>query len=199
MERLLAIWCPGILEEQEHGREARVFGAVVAALEAFATRVDPVRPGVCAVPTRGPSRYFGGDEALARMAAEAVAGGMAAEAVAGPSAGVGVADGLFAAVLAARAAVGAGPVIVPAGETPSFLVPWPVSTLDRPELADLLVRLGVRTLGAVRGAAGPPGARPFRSRRCPLPAGGPGDRRGVARVPPVLPRASAPDRPGPPW
>ena len=74
MQRLLAIWCPGILEEQEHGREARAFGAVVAALEAFATRVDPVRPGVCAVPTRGPSRYFGGDEVLARMAAEAVAG-----------------------------------------------------------------------------------------------------------------------------
>ena len=77
MQRLLVVWCPGILEEQEHGREARVFGAVVAALEAFATRVDPVRPGVCAVPTRGPSRYFGGDEVLARMAAEAVAGAVA--------------------------------------------------------------------------------------------------------------------------
>ena len=152
MERLLAIWCPGILEEQEHGREARVFGAVVAALEAFATRVDPVRPGVCAVPTRGPSRYFGGDEALARMATEAVAGGVAG---AGPSAGVGVADGLFAAVLAARAALGARPVIVPAGETPSFLLPWPVSTLDRPELADLLVRLGIRTLGAFAALPGP--------------------------------------------
>ena len=146
MERLLVIWCPGILEEQDHGREARVFDAVVAALEVFAARVDPVRPGVCAVPTRGPSRYFGGDEVLARMAGEAVAG-LAAGAVAGPAAGVGVADGLFAAVLAARVAVGAGPVIVPPGETPSFLVPWPVATLDRPELADLLVRLGVHTLG----------------------------------------------------
>ncbi len=60
MQRLLAIWCPGLLEEHERGREARAFGAVVSALEAFATRVDPVRPGVCAVPTLGPSRYFGG-------------------------------------------------------------------------------------------------------------------------------------------
>ncbi|HLN42549.1 MAG TPA: hypothetical protein VK215_08840, partial [Acidimicrobiales bacterium] len=132
MERLLVVWCPGILEEQEHGREARVFGAVVAALEAFATHVDPVRPGVCAVPTRGPSRYFGGDEVLARMAADAVARETAADAVARETAadavaretaadavGVGVADGLFAAVLAARAALGRGPVIVPAGETPS--------------------------------------------------------------------------------
>ena len=154
MERLLAIWCPGILEEQERGREARLFGTVVAALEAFATRVDPVRPGVCAVPTRGPSRYFGGDEALARMAADVVAGPMTGVGVAGPMAGVGVADGLFAAVLAARAALGTGPVIVPAGETPSFLVPWPLSTLDRPELADLLARLGVRTLGAFAALPG---------------------------------------------
>jgi protein ImuB len=176
VERLLAIWCPGILEEQEQGREARVFGEVVAALEAFATRVDPVRPGVCAVPTRGPSRYFGGDEVLARMAAEAVAGVGAAEAVAevgaaeavagvgaaeavagvgAAEAGVGIADGLFAAVLAARAALGAGSVIVPPGGTPSFLGPWPVAALDRPELADLLVRLGIHTLGGFAALPGP--------------------------------------------
>src|ERR1019366_714483 len=50
---------------------------------------------------------------------EAVAG--VGPAGVGP-AGVGVADGLFAAVLAARAALsGDGPVIVPPGETPFFL------------------------------------------------------------------------------
>jgi len=166
VQRLLVIWCPGILEEREHGREARMFGAVVGALQAFATRVDPVRPGVCAVPTRGPSRYFGGDEVLAHMATEAVAGAVATEAVAravspyavgtaAQPAGIGVADGLFAGVLAARAALGRGPVIVPPGETPSFLVPWPVDSLDRPELADLLVRLGVRTLGGFAALPGP--------------------------------------------
>ncbi len=151
MQRLLAVWCPGILEEQEHGREARVFGAVVAALAALATHVDPVRPGVCAVRTRGPSRYFGGDEALARLAAEALSGALAG----GHPGGVGVADGLFAAVLAARRALGAGPVIVAPGETPAFLAPWPVAVLDRPELADLLVRLGVRTLGGFAALPGP--------------------------------------------
>ncbi len=126
MERLLAVWCPGILEENEQGREARVFGATVAALETFATRVDPVRPGVCAVPTRGPSRYFGGDEVLARMAADAVAGVMAGV-MAGQSAGVGVADGLFAAVLAARAALGGRTVDRPCRGDP--LLPRPVAAV----------------------------------------------------------------------
>ena len=142
MERLLVVWCPRLLQEEEHGRQARAFSRVVADLGEFATRVDPVRPGVCAVPTRGPSRYFGGDEALARLATRA------AEAEAP---GVGVADGLFAATLAARSALevvpGKGPVVVPPEQTPAFLAPWPATVLDRPELADLLHRLGIRTLG----------------------------------------------------
>ncbi len=142
MERLLVVWCPRLLHEEEHGREARAFGQVVAALGEFAARVDPVRPGVCAVPTRGPSRYFGGDEAVARLATRAAQA---------ESPGVGVADGLFAATLAARSALevepGGAPVVVPPGRTPDFLAPWPVAALDQPELADLLVRLGIRTLG----------------------------------------------------
>ena len=147
MERLLVVWCPHLLQEQEHGREARAFGRVVAALEELAARVDPVRPGVCAVPTRGPSRYFGGDDALARLVAGTLEGSFPeAEAP-----GVGVADGLFAATLAARGAAGGaagtGPVVVPPGQTPAFLAPWAVGTLDRPDLADLLTRLGIRTLG----------------------------------------------------
>ncbi|HWE66343.1 MAG TPA: hypothetical protein VG298_06835 [Acidimicrobiales bacterium] len=55
---------------------------------------------------------------------------------------VGVGDGLFAAVLAARSQL-----IVPPGETAAFLAPWSVATLARPELAVTLQRLGVTTLG----------------------------------------------------
>ncbi|HUI02128.1 MAG TPA: hypothetical protein VLZ77_01190 [Acidimicrobiales bacterium] len=143
MERLLVVWCPQLLQEQERGREARAFDAVVGTLARLATRVDPVRPGVCAVPTRGPSRYFGGDAALLDLVAEALARG-----VPGVEAGTGVADGLFAGVLAARAATDAGAVLVAPGGTPAFLAPWPITTLERPELADLLGRLGIRTLGA---------------------------------------------------
>jgi len=134
-----------VVLEQDLGRDARAFEPVVATVEAFAPQVEIVRPGVCAVGTRGPSRYFGGDEALADRVGEAVGGCL-----------VGVADGVFAATLAARAAArspggqredGGGRLVVPPGGSPAFVAPFPVATLERPELVDLLVRLGVRTLG----------------------------------------------------
>lgn len=143
MERMVVIWCPGLLEEQDDGRAARTFARVVEAAETFSPAAFPVRPGVCALPTRGPSRYFGGDERLARLLADAVAG---IDDLNGQGR-IGVADGLFAAVLAARTAEG-GPVVVDPGGSAAFLAPWPVEVLDQPELADLLRRLGIRTLGA---------------------------------------------------
>ncbi|HVC69882.1 MAG TPA: hypothetical protein VNC61_06410 [Acidimicrobiales bacterium] len=146
MQRLLVVWCPDLLEEQEGGREERAFVRVREAVETFSAGVEVVRPGVCTVGTRGPSRYFGGDERFGRLLGDAVRGVEAVATGAGLTAGVGVADGLFAATIAARCA-GTDPVIVPAGETPAFLEPWPVGTLERPELTDLLTRLGIRTLG----------------------------------------------------
>jgi protein ImuB len=173
MERLLVVWCPELLEQQEHGREARAFARVLAAVGRLSPHIDVPRPGLCAVPTRGPSRYFEGDSALANLVARALAGvervdlepqrvepagrvlfdagGSGLEKTDAVTAGVGVGDGLFAATLAARSALNdssRGPVVVAPGGTPGFLAPWPVATLDRPELADLLCRLGIRTLGA---------------------------------------------------
>jgi len=55
---------------------------------------------------------------------------------------VGVAEGVFAASLAALS----GSMVAP-GQTPAFLGPWPVATLCAPDLAELLVRLGLPTLG----------------------------------------------------
>src|SRR5204863_8779315 len=37
-------------------------------------------------------------------------------------------------------------VVVPSGRSPTFLASWPLATLDRPELVDVLNRLGLRTL-----------------------------------------------------
>src|ERR1035438_8932276 len=59
-----------------------------------------------------------------------------------PSCQVGIADGPFAARLAARKGV-----IVPRSATPGWLRNFPVEVLGLPGLADVLRRLGIRTLG----------------------------------------------------
>ncbi len=150
MQRLLVVWCPDLLEEQEGGREGRAFDRLREAMRTFTPGVEVVRAGVCALGTRGPSRYFGGDERFGRLLADAVGEVEGVTAGVAMAAGVGVADGLFAAVMAAQCRE-TGPVIVPPGGTPAFLEPWPVGTLERPELADLLARLGIRTLGRFGG------------------------------------------------
>ena len=134
--------CPGMkVVAHDPGRDGRAFEPVVAAVEAFCPRVEIVRPGVCAFATRGPSRYFGGDEALAATVAEAVSN---------VDARVGVADGPFAAELAARQSA-----VVPPKGSAAFLAPFPVDVLDQPELADLLRRLGIRTLAELAALPAP--------------------------------------------
>ncbi len=118
--------------EYDADRDARAFEPVVAAIESLTPRVEIVRPGLCAFATLGPSRYFGGDEALAKRIAALVGG-----------AHIGIADGPFTSTIAARI-----DAIVPPGESRQFLAPFPVSALERPDLVDLLCRLGLRTLGA---------------------------------------------------
>lgn len=141
MQRLLVVRCPDLLDPGEQDHEARAFDQVVATVETFTPAVQRIRPGICAIATRGPSRYFGGDDALARRIQDAVLGHA-------DDVGTGVADGLFGAVLAACAAGRHGrPVVVPPGATARFLSPWPVADLERPEFADLLIRLGIHTLG----------------------------------------------------
>jgi hypothetical protein len=132
LERLVVIWCPELQQEGPRGEEARRFVQVVARAGELCPWAHPVRLGVCALPARGPARFFGGEEMVVSRLVEAV----------GEDAQVGVADGLFAAVLAARSRL-----IVPAGDVRRFLEPWSVATLARPELAVTLQRLGVTTLG----------------------------------------------------
>jgi protein ImuB len=117
---------------------ARAFEPVVAVVEEFCPQVEVLRPGVCAIPTRGPARYFGGEAQLAAKLAEAVCR-------AGFSCQVGIADGLFAAGLAAR--TGPTGLLVPPGEAQEFLAGFPVGVLGLPELCELLPRLGIETLG----------------------------------------------------
>ncbi len=134
LDRLLVVRCPDLLDEDEDGDNLRSFVAVIEAVEAYCPWVTTVRLGICSLPARGPGRYFGGEGPLVRSVVDAASTTTAAE--------VGVADGLFAAVLAARHSR-----VVPPGGTPAFLAPFPVSILGRPELAELLHRLGLRSLG----------------------------------------------------
>jgi protein ImuB len=141
-QRVLVVWCPAWPGQDTGSTEsdARAFEQVVAVVEGFCPRVEVLYTGACAIGARGPARYFGGEEVLARKIIGAVARrGIACQ--------VGVADGLFAAQLAAQAARRAQPAVVAPGETPAFLAPHPVSSLGNPALADLLRRLGIRTLG----------------------------------------------------
>ncbi len=117
---------------------AQMFEQVLVAVTRLCPRVEAVEPGVCAFGARGPARYFGGETALARLVIAAVAD-------LGLQSRVGVGDGLFAARLAAR---GPGQVrVIPPGGSAEFLARHPVGVLADQDLAGLLTRLGLRTLG----------------------------------------------------
>ncbi len=147
--------CPALVVlDHDPARDARVFEPVVARLDALTPRVEITLPGQVAFPTRGPSRFFGGDDALVAKAHAIVAAALVGSLASGsnrrriePDVRVGIADGPFAAALAAEAA--RPTAVVPPGGTPAFLAPLPAATLDRPELVDVLDRLGLRTLGAL--------------------------------------------------
>ena len=136
--------CPELaVLTRDPDRDARAFEPVVVAVEELAPGVEIVRPGLVVLPARGPAGYFGGELAAAERLVDQVA------ARTGVECQVGVADGLFAAVLAARRGLAVAP-----GDTPAFLAPLGVEELDRDpgvdrsELVGLLRRLGLRSLGA---------------------------------------------------
>jgi protein ImuB len=169
--------CPELMVlGHDPGRDARAFEPVAAAVEELAPGVEVLRPGLCAFAARGPARYFGGEEAVAERLVDQVAQSCGVESL------LGVAEGVFAATLAARR-----PTIVAPGRTREFLAPLDIDVLDRPELVDLMRRLGIRTLGAfaalpqrdVAARFGPDGALAHRLAR------GLEERPLLARRPPV--------------
>ncbi|MGW2400563.1 DNA polymerase Y family protein [Kitasatospora sp. NPDC001664] len=123
------------VHERRADAEAALFEPVADAVAVLAARLEVVRPGLLALPAAGAARYHGGEETLAEKVVDAV------EAV-GHECRIGIADGLFAAQLAARAGR-----VVPDGESARFLAGIPASELAEPKLADLLGRLGILTIG----------------------------------------------------
>ncbi|MGF1599595.1 MAG: DNA polymerase Y family protein [Acidimicrobiales bacterium] len=143
--------CPGLaVLDRDPGREARLFEPVIATLEELTPRIEINGPGLAGFPTRGPSRFFGGDEALARRVVDGIRPVLARRG----GVRVGIADGVFAARLAARSSPAvAGPLVVRPGGSAEFLAELPVGTLDLPELTGVLERLGLHTLGAFASLA----------------------------------------------
>jgi protein ImuB len=153
--------CPeAIVVEADAEHESALFELVAAAVDTVAAGVDVLRPGVLLMAARGPARHRGGEEALAEAIVDAVAE------LTGWDAVVGIADGPFAALLAART----GRIVRP-GRSRDYLGPHGIGALreapvgpgwghrDQPaadaartrrvdlaEVIDLLERLGIRTL-----------------------------------------------------
>jgi protein ImuB len=133
--------CPElVILPRDELAEARAFEPVVAAIESVAPGVEITRPGLAAIGAHGPTRYFGDEgavvHALSRQLTEQLS-------QIGADAQIGAADGSFAAEQAARRAT-----LVPPGESAAFLAELSIDVIDDAELVDLLVRLGIRTLGA---------------------------------------------------
>ena len=144
--------CPDLVVHP-HAPEVdeRRFAPIVAALEQLIPGVELRRPGLCAMRVRGPARYYGGEEPAAAALLQL------AQELGLPLARVGIADGLFAAEQAVRATATAPGIAAPTehirivapGASAAFLSPLPVSRAASPVFAELLVGLGIRTLGAL--------------------------------------------------
>ncbi len=137
--------CPELhVVTADPARDARHFENITTAVDDLVPRAEVLRPGLLALSVRGAARYFGSEQTAAERLVDAVA-------AAGAECQVGVADQLPTAVFAARAGR-----LVGAGEDAAFLSGLSVrqlaaepslSSVRREELADLLWRLGIRTIG----------------------------------------------------
>jgi protein ImuB len=163
-------------------------------VQEFCPRLEVLRPGICAFGARGPASYFGGELELARKIAATVSGlgfdcgigaadSMFAALLASRDALTLGASPVPVDTLTGEATradqprfqavtdwapaelAGEAVVVVPPGGTAAFLAPRVVTVLGDAELADLLIRLGMRTLGEFAGLSvadvgnrfGPPG------------------------------------------
>ncbi len=156
--------CPFIvLVDEDQARDARHFEPVVRQLREIVPLVEVTEPGTVVFSTRGPSRWCGGDLALVHRVHGLVRAALGDLAGLVEGIGVGIADGRFAASVAARRSVRSGaPVLVEPGRasTAASLAGLGVRSLHSVagvsfELVDLLERLGVTTLGVLRGLPAP--------------------------------------------
>lgn len=147
--------CPElVLLPVDEDRDARAFETVAVAAEEVVAGLEVGRPGLLLMPAAGAGRYHGSEQTLLARLVETVVARTGHD-----EARAGVADGLLAAIVAAREGV-----VVPAGASAAYLAPRPLATLVQAatsaehvsrldDLADLLGRLGLRTLGDLAALA----------------------------------------------
>jgi protein ImuB len=150
--REAAARCPQLhVATADADRDARFFEGVIAAVDDLVPRAEVLRPGLLVLPVRGAARYFGSETDAAERLVDAVA-------AAGAECQVGIADQLSTAVFAARAGR-----VVPPGDDARFLSVLSIRQLatepslsgpGREELADLLWRMGIRTIGQFAALSG---------------------------------------------
>jgi protein ImuB len=136
--------CPGLrVLRRDVAVEARAFEPTVRAIAELVPLVEVAELGLLTLDGKGPTRYYRGEDRLRQLILSASEGTLPDGA---PPARVGIADGRFAATVAARANL-----VVPTGQAREFLAPLPASVLGDDGLADLLGRLGIDTVGGFAG------------------------------------------------
>lgn len=193
--------CPELaILRPDPDRDAGLFEPVVHSTGRVAAAVQSVHPGVLTVPA-STARYFGSEPVTAeRILAEQIMTAVTVDT--GYEALLGIAEGLFAGLIAAARSARVDP-----GGTPSYLAGLDIGELNRPEvpefagrheLISLFRRLGLTTLGtfaaldagAVAGRFGAEAARAHRQA-----SGLPDTPMGIAAPPTELTVSGAVDPP----
>lgn len=151
MSRIIAVVFPAWLEHHDNEVHAyTAFESVVRRVAAVSPLVEVESVGAMVMSARGPTRYFGGEEAVARHLSDLCRHDNIPF-------GVGIADGRFAAMAAAHLSVSrAQPCILASSVTQQFVDALPVQSVGHigavsSDVVGLLRRLGLSTCGAVRG------------------------------------------------
>lgn len=140
--------------------DIQTFASVVNLLGDVAIRIEMGTAGNCCFPTKGPSRYFGGDDSMSKHVADVLTDYLNGA----TTVHVGTADSRFGAYVAAICADGGQTPVVAPGQTRQFLAELPVDLLvgamreigvdmsaschkETVEIVETLKRLGLVDLG----------------------------------------------------
>ncbi|MCX6512796.1 MAG: hypothetical protein NT160_07025 [Actinobacteria bacterium] len=138
LQRMLALRCPDLFEEDSEAEHLRRFAEALTMVRELCPFAEALRLGVIVFPARGPARFFGGEQRVLQELRQRLIGLLGEES----AIQLGIADGLFAACTAA-----AMQEIVPLGKTQAFLAQLPVACLGQPKLSASLERVGIYRLG----------------------------------------------------